>query len=279
MPGMKTQVQRPLRRTQLLVSLLAAVIAAFGVASVSVAQSSGAKATVAAAKKKTKKPKQGKPGRPGVPGPQGPAGAKGDKGDSGPAGAKGDKGDSGPAGPKGDRGEKGDPGTASAKGDKGDKGEKGDKGDPGAAGQKGADGKNGTNGTNGTDGANGVSAAFFQRKTVVPVALANSEMEVSHMSVPAGAYLVHAEVVAQSAALKIDTVKCRFVGYEGESQAAIGLHAGASMTATIPVSAALVNPGTVSLRCSHSTYDSGAMLLGVRMWAIQAQSLSSTTQL
>jgi hypothetical protein len=247
---------RPWRRS--LVPLLAAGIAALGVATASLAETSAGRATAAASGKSKSKPSRGKPGRPGKTGPAGPPGPRGPQGPAGPAGEKGDKGD---------RGEKGDPGLAGPKGDKGDKGE------PGAAAAKGDPGKDGKDGTDGKDGA---TNAFFHT-LVTPFLLGGSESEIAHFPVPAGSYVAGADVSILSPSTTSDTVSCRFVGSTSTSSAAtVGITPGAAVTQTLSLSAPLVNPGSVSLRCSHTTNTPLTQIVSAKLWAMQVQNLSIT---
>src|SRR5262249_33025843 len=127
-------------------------------------------------------------GRPGPPGPRGP---------QGPSGPKGDKGDAGLQGPAGREGIPGPQGPAGTKGDQGSTGPKGD---------------------------NGVANVLFSRKTSATPLPHGSAIEVASLAVPAGNYLVTAQIQFEEGTNcdpssgvcfnTPDTVTCHFLGAE-----------------------------------------------------------------
>src|SRR4051794_23248416 len=237
-------ITRRLRKS-LVLPVLGALLAALGIAGVSLADShttggggGGPAATMAKAHKR------GKPGPRGPQGPVGPAGPKGDPGAPGAKGATGDRGPAGPAGPAGERGPQGATGATGATGDRG------------------------------PQGPIGPSDGYYFAKLNV-VNLPAGEVEVARLNLPPGSYIANATLAAVDTHAEADVVRCWIVG--GTSAAsAIGHNQEDAWVANMAVNAPLwlPNGGAASLHCGHDNGKATPYVESVRVWAIRVGNLS-----
>jgi hypothetical protein len=199
---------------------------------------------------------EGDQGPQGPKGDQGIQGPKGDQGDQGTQGPKGDQGDQGLEGPKGDQGI---PGTAGAKGDQGVAGIQGPKGDKG---DQGIQGPQGIQGVPGTPGATGSTAAFSVGPTGrfgnVEVQPNNAQAPVSigTLTLPAGTYLVLANVTFVNGAGfafqdNSRQIRCGFgwLGGLGNPTTDVDVPGGSSSALAVQTIVEQTASGSISLNC------------------------------
>jgi Collagen triple helix repeat (20 copies) len=237
-------IRRLTPRTSLTIPLLAALLVALGIASVSSADPQRARGGGAVATAS----KAGKRGRPGPRGPQGPIGPKGDTGAPGPHGVPGPQG---PIGPRGDTGPRGGPGP---QGPGGERGAQGPQGDPGP------------------------SDAFYFAK-LNKVDLPAGEIEVARLNLPPGAYVANATMAAVDVHAEADVVRCWIVGGTANASA-IGHNQEDAWVANVSINAPLRLPsgGAASVHCVHDNRTATPYVEGVRVWAIRVGTLNYAEQ-
>jgi hypothetical protein len=228
----------------LTIPLVAALLAALGIASVSFAESQraaggGAVATISKAHKR---------GPRGPRGPQGPVGPAGPKGDPGPRGLRGPAGVTGPAGPVGPTGPAGPAGPT------GGPGPQGPKGDPGPS-----------------------DAYYFAKLNKVD--LPAGEVEVARLNLPPGAYVANATMAAVDIHAEADVVRCWIVGGTANASA-IGHNQEDAWVANVALNAPLWLPGggAASVHCVHDNRVATPYVEGVRVWAVRVGNLNYAEQ-
>ncbi len=154
----------------------------------------------------------------------------------------------------------------------------------GKAGKNGTNGKNGTDGTNGTNGSPGAAGASNGYTNQYPgpgayIALEGTPWVVSLLSLPAGKYVVQADVHLEQLIPPGSRVTCDLVGANtpDESISDIGEAAGEVKHADLALSAplTLTSPGAVLVECTPVTV--GNVAAGATMTAVQVTNLTSTT--
>jgi hypothetical protein len=149
---------------------------------------------------------------------------------------------------------------------------------------KGKPGKNGTNGTNGTNGSNGAAGAANGYTDQHPAAgtyipLEEQPTVVSVLNLPAGKYVVQADVHLEGFKIPGASVTCKLAGTttpdEGVSELGVGAnevkHADLALSGALTLS----GPGSVLVECTPSTL--GKADAGATMTAVQVTNLTSTT--
>jgi len=154
----------------------------------------------------------------------------------------------------------------------------------GKAGKNGTNGTNGTNGKNGTNGAPGAAGAANGYTDQYPgpgayIVLEGTPWVVSLLSLPAGKYMVQADVHLEQSSAPGATVTCDLAGANtpDESVSDIGEGAGEVKHADLALSAplTLTSAGAVLVECTPATV--GKVAAGATMTAVQVTNLTSTT--
>jgi hypothetical protein len=135
---------------------------------------------------------------------------------------------------------KGDPGPA------GPQGKTGKTGPKGAIGAKGAKGDTGARGPAGADGTGPAFEVFLQ----APKRIGTSATVVLSQSIPAGSYVISANVALAEAGEGIQTIDCSVTG-GGSAVTAVDGEAAAESPATVPLSVTvnLGSTATIALTC------------------------------
>jgi len=158
------------------------------------------------------------------------------------------------------------------------------RGRAGTNGTNGTNGKNGTAGKNGTNGAPGAAGAANGYTDQNPSAGAYIVLEgtpwvVSLLSLPAGKYVVQADVHLEQSSKPGATVTCDLAGANtpDESVADIGEGGGQVKHADLALSAplTLTSAGAVLVECTPA--EVGRVAAGATMTAVQVTNLTSST--
>jgi hypothetical protein len=151
-------------------------------------------------------------------------------------------------------------------------------------GRAGINGKNGNNGKNGTNGAPGAAGAANGYTDQNPrageyIVLEGTPWVVSVLSLPAGKYIVQADVHLEQSSAPGARVTCDLAGTNtpDESVADIGEGGGQVKHADLALSAplTLTSAGAVLVECTPATV--GKVAAGATMTAVQVSNLTSST--
>jgi hypothetical protein len=148
----------------------------------------------------------------------------------------------------------------------------------GKAGKNGTDGINGTNGSNGSSGAaNGYTDQHPEAGTYIP--LEAQPTVVSLLNLPAGKYIVQADVHLEGFENPGTIVTCKLAGTttpdEGVSELGKGANEVKHADLALSGPLTLASPGSVLVECTPATV--GRAFAGATMTAVQVTNLTSTT--